>query len=244
MDNQKHTLAFIKLLAKKYKRETGVSHLQALEAISRQQGYSNWAHCQRELSQKTVPVIKPKEVLVIPQISFTDWLTKHKNRDSPLGDLAQDMMRDSTWPSYNTLEEYDNYLYFKGAYFRAHDALKRAWRSYNAYLKRKACPVIDKPKSKKSTIQQHELRKIVYLKNVTPLHSSKRTTEQFGIGDKAWISWDGSKAIPVTVTKADERNYSVRPERPLKIAGRSQYSLFLDEVRSTPELACINRVTS
>ena len=59
---------------------------------------------------------------------------------------------------------------------------------------------------------------------------------------KAWISWNGVKAIPVTVLEADERFYTFKIERPLKKAGNQHY-VRLDEVCSTPELACINHIT-
>lgn len=62
------------------------------------------------------------------------------------------------------------------------------------------------------------------------------------MGDKAWISWNGRKAIPITIIELDERHYSFKVERPVKDAG-NEYYLRLDEVRSTPELACLNRVT-
>jgi hypothetical protein len=76
-----------------------------------------------------------------------------------------------------------------------------------------------------------------------PIHFRDRTAEKFVPGDKAWISWNGKKAIPVTITKVDDRHYTFRIERPLKKVG-SVHFLFLDEVRSTPELACRNYVTN
>jgi hypothetical protein len=85
-------------------------------------------------------------------------------------------------------------------------------------------------------------RKAVVVKGVTPLHYTKRTVEKFAPGDKAWISWDGKKALPVTLTEADDRYYTFKVEHPKKYAGQ-EYYLRLDEVRSTPELACLNRVT-
>ena len=68
-----------------------------------------------------------------------------------------------------------------------------------------------------------------------------RILEEFKIGAEAWISFDGRKALPVIVIEVNgDRGYSVRRERP----PQSVHSLFRDEVRSTPELACINCVTS
>jgi len=91
--------------------------------------------------------------------------------------------------------------------------------------------------------KEEDFREIVIVKNIKPIHFENRTIEKFDVGDKAWISWDGRKAIPVTITEVTERNYSFKIEKPLKNKGNEHF-LFLDEVRSTPELACMNRVTS
>ncbi len=243
MENQKYNLAYIKNEARKLKKEKGISHSQALEKISKEYGYSNWAHCQRVLSQQVVFVDEPKVIKVIQELSFTDWLKKHKNRDSSLGDLATDMLRDSTWPLHDTLEDYRRYLSFRSSSYVVVETLERAWKSYKAYLKRKKSLSSNKPKTKKTISQNQDLRRVVFVKNVTPLHYSNRIVEKFVAGDKAWISWDGRKAIPITVTEVDGIYYSVKIERPLKW-GKSERYLRLDEVRSTPELACINCVTS
>ena len=241
MKKKMHTIAYIKRQAKNLKKQHGISHTQALDLISTQHGYSNWKHYQKILSQHAN--IKVEEVPELFQITFTDWLKKHKNRNSPLGDLATDMLQDKKWPSYNSLEDYRGYLNFMHASRGAIEALKRAWRTYTAYLKKKNSPVSDKPKLRKPSAKNHDLRKIVFVKNVTPIHYTNRTVEKFNPGDKAWISWDGRKALPVSILEVDERHYTFRIERPLKKA-RTTHFLFLDEVRSTPELACINRVTS
>lgn len=122
------------------------------------------------------------------------------------------------------------------------EALKRAWKSYQAYLLKKRSSSSMK-KVKRSDEDTHDVREIVFVKNVKPLHYSKRTIESFVPGDKAWVSWEGSRAIPVTVLEVDERCYTFRTGRPLSQNG-DKYSVRLDEVRSTPELACINHVTS
>ncbi|VTP91764.1 Uncharacterised protein [Sphingobacterium daejeonense] len=70
---------------------------------------------------------------------------------------------------------------------------------------------------KRSRQSTYDPRKIVFVKNITPLHYSKRTIENFVLGDKAWVSWEGKKAIPVTIVEVDERYYTFRVERPLKI---------------------------
>lgn len=112
-----------------------------------------------------------------------------------------------------------------------------------AYLKKKNAPISGKPKLSKPLLKNHDERKIVFISNITPLHYSHRSAEKFNPRDKAWISWDGRKGIPVTILEVDDRHYTFRIERPLKDTGNKHF-LFLDEVRSTPELACINHVTS
>ncbi len=151
------------------------------------------------------------------------------------------MLRDNTWPLYNTIEGYQHYLHSKNAHSDAVRALRDAWKSYQAYLKRKEKDISAPSKQKKTTIKKEPPRKITFVKNITPLHYSKRTIEKLNLGDEAWISWDGSKAIPVVIVDVDEHYYSFKVERPLKNAG-DEYYLRLDEVRTTPELACINRV--
>lgn len=240
MENRKHTITYIKLQAKKIKKEQGLSHTQSLELSAKGHGFSNWMHCQRMLSQKapTAPELAEK----LNHKSFTDWLKSHKNRDSPLGDLAQDVMRDIYWPLYDSLEHYQDYLNSRSASIGAISALNGAWKSYTAYLHREIkSPKID-ANNVKNPSKNQDLRRVVIVKNVTPIPFTKRTTEKFVEGDKAWISWDGRKAIPVTITEVDETHYSFRIERPINKAGSSHF-LFLDEVRSTPELACINHVT-
>ncbi len=235
-----HTIAYIKRQAKNLKKHKGISHTEALDMISREHGYSNWKHYSRILNQQFLS--EDKEIKETFSITFTDWLRRHKNRNSPLGDLASDMIRDKTWPLFDTLSDYENYLSFHHAALEAKKALKRAWRSYTAYLIKRNAPVSNIPVRSKRILAKHEQRKIVFVKNLTPIPYRDRTVEKLNPSDKAWISWDGRKAIPVTVVEVDDTHYSVRIERPLNKAGGIN-SLFLDEVRSTPELACVNNVT-
>jgi uncharacterized protein YozE (UPF0346 family) len=240
MEKQEHTLAYIKRLAKKLKKERGISHLQALEIVSISLGYSNWMNCRRSLDQqKTRAAEQVKESL---DLSFTNWLRRHSNRNSPLGDLAKDMIHDPTWPAYDSLENFRSYLQNRNAISAAIEALEGAWKSYRAYLKRAKAPRVNKVTTKKAVSANDDQRKIVYVRNATSIPYPKRTAEKFVPGDKAWISWNGRKAIPVTVTEVDDSRYSFRIERPIKKAG-SEHTVHLDEVRSTPELACANYVT-
>jgi uncharacterized protein YozE (UPF0346 family) len=240
MDIQQHNIAYVKRQAKKIKKESGVSHIEALDMVSKACGFSNWTHCQRTLKRKEIETFKTAEESV--ELSFTNWLKRHANRNSPLGDLARDMIDDKTWPSYDSVSNYLSYLYSKGACFDAVQTLNKAWKTYQMYLKKEKTPNTRKETLKKPAIRNQDSRKIVYIKDVTPIPYTSRSVERFVQGDKAWISWNGRKAIPVTVIEEKEERYSLRVERPMNKAGNI-YSLFLDEVRSTPELACINHVT-
>lgn len=242
MKTPKYTLAFIKIQAKKLKKQKGIGQRQALEVIAREQGYPNWKECLRILSLQILP--ETKQLATVPiSVSFTDWLKRHKNRDSPLGDLACDMLRDKEWPAYDTLKGYETYLERKDATWLAIEALKKAWRSYKSYLRVKASSNKPQKKTSRPVDPNLDTRKITFVKNAKPIHFKDRIAEEFNAGDKAWVSWDGRKAIPVTILTVDTHNYTFRNERPRKSAG-NVYSLFLDEVRSTPELACTNRRTS
>ena len=236
MEHQKHTINFYKLQAKKLKRELGIQHMNALNQVAKQYGFSNWTDCQRTFDIKPVTFSVDTNT-----ISFTTWLAKQKNRDSPLGDLSRDMLEDKTWPSHDDFESYENYLYSRRAGWQGIEALKNAWKRYSAYQKQKLSPVTKKLYEKKLTTKK-DIRKIVFVKNAIPIHYVQRTVEKFQVGDKAWISWDGRKAIPVSITEIDDRYYTFLIERPIHNAGNEHY-LRLDEVRSTPELACINHVT-
>jgi hypothetical protein len=183
--------------------------------------------------------------LAEPELNFADWLAKQKNRDSPLGDLAQRhgfKNKSDAWPTYDSLEAYQDHLRLNNAPMGAMVCLERVWKTYKASLKRKRFSNLNK-QNLKPAVKKHDPRTIVFVKNAKPLHYSKRTIENFVSGDKAWISWEGRKAVPVTVLEVDEMHYTFRIERPLKKAG-DEYYVRLDEVRSTPELACINHITS
>jgi len=249
------------LLSSSQQGKRGVVDVFNLKRVAGFIGYAKTEHYSTEAETLDAAIVKMRDIyhkiitspqalnelrpLVEPEHSFADWLARQKNRDTPLGDLASKRGftdKSHGWPIYDKLEAYQDYLKHNHPPLGATAALERAWKSYQAFLKRK--------QTANSTQQQatpgqknHDMRKIVSIKNVTPLHYSKRTVESFITGDKAWISWDGKKAIPVTVTEVDERYYTFIVERPLKNAGNEHY-LRLDEVRSTPELACINCVTS
>jgi hypothetical protein len=245
LSGQTHTAEFIKRQAKKLKKQQNLSHHVALDKVSQTCGFANWLHfCNTQnASSNAAPHENTNKV-----ISFTLWLAKHRKRDSPLGDLAKDAAADHSWPDASTLEIYLNHLWASGASSDAAAALNRAWRAYQLFLKRSALPTNREPvKRKASVTTKPAKRRIALVKNVKPLHFSKRVAEKFEVGDEAWVCFGGSRALPAVVIEVDERHYTVKFDRPSKRIGitrDSQNSLFLDEVRSTPELAVLNCVTS
>lgn len=69
-------------------------------------------------------------------MSFYEWLLKHTNRNSPLGDLARDASHDeasSTIP--NTREAWRNHLAKLSASKAAKATLETAWKSYQKAAK-------------------------------------------------------------------------------------------------------------
>jgi hypothetical protein len=238
----------------------GVVDVFNLKRVAGFIGYAKTNHYSTEAETLDVAVVKMRDVyhqiinspqslnhitpLAEPESNFAEWLAKQKNRDSPLGDLAQKRGFDDktdTWPAYERLEEYQNYLMLNNAPTGAMVSLERAWKTYKAFLKRKLSPNLNN-RTLKPVFKNHDPRTIVFIKNTKALPYSKRTIENFIAGDKAWISWEGRKAILVTVIEKDEFGYKFRIERPLKQAG-NEHAVRFDEVRSTPELACINHIT-
>lgn len=67
---------------------------------------------------------------------FTGWLVdRHLNKDTPFGDLADDIWDDMDFPAENTRKAILDYLERQHA---CHDCLRtftRAWSSYLRYLK-------------------------------------------------------------------------------------------------------------
>jgi hypothetical protein len=238
----------------------GVVDIFNLKRVAGFIGYTKTNHYSTEAETLDIAIEKMRDVYhqitnsrpilneVLPPtesvISFDNWLKKHKNRDSALGDLATKRGfadQSGDWPALDNLEAYKAYLTQNNPPLGATRALESAWKSYNAFLKRKPSTTSTK-KVTKATPKKPAARTIVFLKNVKPIHFTNRTVEKFFAGDEAWISWEGKKAIPVTVTEVDDRYYTFKIERPLKLAGNEHY-VRLDEVRSTPELACMNHIT-
>jgi hypothetical protein len=88
----------------------------------------------------SVQTPKQDESKVEPEPTFTEWLKKQKNRDSPLGDLANKRGfadKSEGWPIYANLRDYQDYLTNNHPPLGAMPALERAWKSYQRYLHKK-----------------------------------------------------------------------------------------------------------
>ena len=62
--------------------------------------------------------------------TFNKWLRKQAKRDDPVGDLAQDVMRDDRPVPHNTRGAWQSWLWFAGATTEAMQAFAEAWREY------------------------------------------------------------------------------------------------------------------
>lgn len=71
-------------------------------------------------------------------MTFKEWVLRHKGKNTPLGDLADDVARDKTFPEENTKEAILVHLTGPtiSACPEAIDTFKRAWTSYRAYVKK------------------------------------------------------------------------------------------------------------
>lgn len=63
--------------------------------------------------------------------SFREWLRTRRGEQSPIGDLANDILADRSWPrGPGSLRRYERHLESRGAIPEAIDALREAWRIY------------------------------------------------------------------------------------------------------------------
>lgn len=70
-------------------------------------------------------------------MTFYEWAIRLKNRDTPTGDLARDLLRDKEAASVaNTLEAHLFHIRRHTANLDVERALRAAWRSYQAYLRK------------------------------------------------------------------------------------------------------------
>jgi hypothetical protein len=257
MNDQKlDTPGFLKREAKKLAKQSGIPHHVALDQVARSRGFANWLNfCNKSkahAAEQPTPTLNLVATSQQPAtLSFTKWLGKHRKRSSPLGDLARDVAIDDTWPEASSLADYRQYFSSLGLSGRVVEVLENAWRSYRAFVKRSSQPQKQRPKRVLAMVPK---RRIVWVKGIKPLHISKREAERLPVGAEAWVSFNGRKALPVIITEVDEpkRHCGVRFERPSTSIGidridalktTTTHGFFLNEVRSTPELACLNCVT-
>jgi len=69
-------------------------------------------------------------------MDFVEWISRLKNRDTPTGDLASDILSDKNFPRNADKETILSYLRSCNACDGAISAFKSAWRSYQSYLKK------------------------------------------------------------------------------------------------------------
>ncbi|WP_175403256.1 YozE family protein [Delftia sp. JD2] len=71
--------------------------------------------------------------------TFHRWLERRKGKDSPVGDLAADVLGDTKFPvNVQSADEAVSYLNSRFATEAAIKAMKQAWRQFEASQKRKA----------------------------------------------------------------------------------------------------------
>lgn len=69
-------------------------------------------------------------------MTFYEWLLKHTNRNSPLGDFARDAKSDKASPALgNTLEAWRSHLAGIHACREAKATLEKIWKSYQRATK-------------------------------------------------------------------------------------------------------------
>lgn len=68
---------------------------------------------------------------------FKDWLVdRHLNKDTPFGDLADDVASDGEFPTKNTREAIRDYLERQHACTACLETFGRAWAAYRRYVKK------------------------------------------------------------------------------------------------------------
>jgi len=66
-------------------------------------------------------------------INFTSWITRREGKDSPLGDLADDWLRDVYHDEPKTLSELLSHRAFRRAVPEADQVARRAWKTYEVW---------------------------------------------------------------------------------------------------------------
>lgn len=69
---------------------------------------------------------------IVGATGFSQWLFRHKDDDTIIGDLARDGLRVSDWPRQGTsFEEFYSHMRFRNASTPALEALVEAWHEYS-----------------------------------------------------------------------------------------------------------------
>ena len=68
-------------------------------------------------------------------LTFRDWLSRHKRRDSPLGDLANDVQHDRCFPDAGDLQTFILHVMRHGGCFDAIRTVRYAWSLYQRSLR-------------------------------------------------------------------------------------------------------------
>ena len=68
-------------------------------------------------------------------MTFYEWVIRLQKRDTPTGDLAQDIARDANFPKDSSLDEIEQYLSKKATCDGVLDTFKTAKQSYLNYIK-------------------------------------------------------------------------------------------------------------
>lgn len=115
---------------------------RALEALTRWHLPSNERARMRPTNAHNMLEDEARREAVIFQNSrstFHRWLERRKGKDSPVGDLAADVLGDTKFPvNVQSADEAVSYLNSRFATEAAIKAMKQAWRQFEASQKRKA----------------------------------------------------------------------------------------------------------
>lgn len=203
MNNSNISIEFIKRQAKQIKKARNITHTQALELLAKEYGYSNWKDCVRSISRKTVrensaPDANALKIESRRSLDFTDWLIKHRNRNSRLGAFTRLVLGDKLWPIYTDLWNYRSYLHSRQADSSVIEALEKAWKSYRAYLRRKNLSIPEFSATTKEVIVKDKQK---YLNEEYPFEDKPKLSDKrrclhcdgvFTVGDyKVFkIEWD------------------------------------------------------
>ena len=71
-------------------------------------------------------------------MSFREYIRVRRDGDNPAGDFVRDARCDPTFPDAASWGELEDYLWERGANYRAVKAGRKVWDSYRSMLRRRA----------------------------------------------------------------------------------------------------------